>query len=315
MARPFCCWPWPSPGSRAPLVASYSGESECGGGGEGDASAARACRFAVVDAADKGTLSTGEVGRRGGRGAGRERGARLETPTLSPLRPQAPDAASLAARLGVPERDARLLMPALPGGPPAPALVASRGRATLVGLEGVRLAITHAAAFVLAAPPTPLGALDGACAPPGLGAPLVGELSAAARAHGPGPAFAAAALDAALDAVVAALDARAAACDAEAAAAADAVAARIDRAALEALRRAKAGLIDLKGAAGRVSRALRPRRARNARAPWAAAADAAAARAARAAAAGDAASGAVRAAESAARMDARRRSLGLLATI
>jgi hypothetical protein len=87
---------------------------------------------------------------------------------------RAPDAAALAALLTCPDRDARLLAPAPPGAPPPPSLIATRGDVLLIGLEGVRLAVSSSRAVVLAAPASARGALDaGACVPPSRRAPLV----------------------------------------------------------------------------------------------------------------------------------------------
>ena len=219
---------------------------------------------------------------------------------------QAPDAAALATLLHCAERDARVLVPAPPGSPPAPCLLAPRGRSLLVGIEGVRVALSPTRALILAAPASPHGALE-TCAPPRLEAPLVQALTRAARAHGTGAAFLLHALDACLETLVESLWERVGAVALDAAAAADAIlAGGASRAALTRLRAAKHALSDAVAASRRITAALRPRR--SPRDDDVAASLAAAARRADGAAAtvADAAAG-LRGAEACTRMIARRR--------
>ena len=228
------------------------------------------------------------------------------TPPRPPHTHQAPNAAALATLLHCAERDARLLVPAAPGAPAAPCLLAQRGRSLLVAIEGVRVALSPSRALILAAPASPHGALE-TCAPPRLEAPLVQALTRAARARGAGTTFLLHALDACLETLTVSLEERVGAVALEAAAAADAiVAGRPSRTTLTRLRAAKHALSDAMAASRRITAALRPRRPP--RDDGVAASLAAAARRADGAAStvADAAAG-LRGAEACTRMIARRR--------
>ena len=138
--------------------------------------------------------------------------------------------AALASLAGIPERDVRLLLPPHPpvhspsGAPLAgPAMLAHRGRAWAVGLEGVRGVVCEDRVLLLAGPALGgAGALDSGGRPPDAGDPFVADLAArVGRTTKNAASFQAAALDAMCDAVVEGLEVRAAALAADATAAAD----------------------------------------------------------------------------------------------
>ena len=199
-------------------------------------------------------------------------------------------ASTLATLTAIPERDARMLLPPDPavhspsGSPLAgPAVLARRGEAWVVGLEGVRGVVLSDRVILLAGPASSLGALDSAGRAPQVEDDFVAGL--ASRVAAAGSSLQPTALEAMCEAVVAALEARSSALESEAVSAGDALlAAAAGRggsgsAGLSAcfccasappppphppaarLRRVKGEVSDLEAAARRVSAALAPSRA------------------------------------------------------
>jgi len=268
----------------------------------------------------------------------------------------APTPAALAALAGIPERDIRIL---LPPDPPiqtpsgallaGPSILARRGRAWAVGLEGVRGVVCEDRILLLVGPALGgSGALDSGGRPPEVDDEFVRRL---ARVRGRAattqqPSFEATALDAMCEAVVRALEVRAAALLADAGVAADALVASATgrgggggggggwsawcccvaptpqpnhpSGAAARLRRVKGEVSDLEASARRVMAALGDQRRRRRRTRGGGSGDddgvaavlsAAAARAGAAAGCGNRAASSARAAETAARMALRRRAL------